>query len=203
MEDGADQDKVLLGLVWPEGPVVEALAEAMHDVQVMRDPQRRQEVLSFVTRRNRAFNPYRNASDNQEIKNFIIASGADDESFDLLLDAIRTYSPRDDPDFSRLEKVVNGLLPRAALTKGELSELLALEPDKIAWADLLAAGMQRALTADFIGRQGREVNPGSVREVALFLLNATPHRRGCVGCCALLTGWPRWRRSPAIRQILQ
>ena len=181
MEGGADQDNVLLGLVGSPGPLIEELAEAMYDVQAMSDPRSRQQVLRLVTRQNRAFTPDRSSSDNQEIKNFIIACSADDESFDLLLDAIRTYSPRDDPDFSTLEMVVKTRLPRAALTKGELSELLALEPDTIAQAQQLAAGMQRARPPDF-GRGGRD-NPGSVREAALSLLDAGSPQEGL---CRLL-----------------
>jgi|SRR6266568_1237666 len=122
MQDGADQQGVLLRLVSLPPDDVRKLAEAMSDMPVMSSPNGRQQVFDLVKQRNRAFRPRRSDRDIQEITNFIDACRRDDESFDLLLDVIETYTPRDDPKLHELKDLVDTLLPRALLTKGELRE---------------------------------------------------------------------------------
>ena len=174
MTQGTGQDGVLLGLVWLATDGLSRLADAMSNVPVMRSPDSRQSVLDMVRKRNRAFAPSRSDRDLEEIKNFIVACQADDESFDLLLEAIEIYTPRDDPDLFTLKNLANTLLRRAALTKSELRELLALEPDQIATADQLIAGIRRARP----GSARSDIDPRNVREAALLLLDDPSPRQG-------------------------
>lgn len=176
MADGADQDRVLLGLVWREGDTVERLADAMCGIQAMRSPNGRQQVLDLV-RAESVFNPRRSDRDLMEISNFIEACRDDDESFDRLLKAISTYAGESDPGYCTLQKLVKTLLPRAELTKGELRELLALEPDEIAYdRGQLAVGI-RVAWPQSVGRQGRD-NPCNVREAVLLLLDSSSPKEG-------------------------
>ena len=172
-----DQDGVVLGLVWPAAESVRRIADAMADVAAMRAPDLRQQVLTWVKQRNRAFDPCRSNRDLEEITNFIVACRDDDESFDLLLEAIELYSASDDPKLLRLQELVDTLLPRAALTKGELRELLALEPGRVAKPKQLAAGIRR-VRPEPAGREGRDIQPSDVREAALFLLDAPSAEKG-------------------------
>lgn len=176
------QDRVLLGLVCPKPDLIKALADAMYELQAMRSPNRRQQVLEWVRARDRAFDPPRSDRDMVEIKNFIIACGADDESFDLLLEAIEVFTPDDDPNLLRLKDMVNRLLLRSALKKSELRELLALEPDEIVTTDQLGIGIERARPA-LIAHSGGGSTPGCVREAALLLLNGRATEEGL---CPLL-----------------
>jgi vWA-MoxR associated protein C-terminal domain/Effector-associated domain 2 len=182
MRDRPDRTRVLLGLLWPAADTVKRLADAMYEVQVMRDPRSRQQVLEHIKKRNPAFDPPRSNRDTDEIINFIVACGADDESFDLLLEAIEIYTPEDDPSLNTLREMAATVLLRTALTKDQLRELLALDPDNIARASQLAAGIRRARPGPS-ARQGRGVNPGNVREAALFLLDTSPPEEGL---CRLL-----------------
>lgn len=173
----AARDRVLLGLVWPTGDSVAKIADAMSGVAAMSNPDLRQQVLEFVKAQDRTFNPLRDRIDITEITNFIVACRASEDSFDLLLEAIKMYPPEDDQALLELTNVVTALLPRAALTKGELRELLALEPDNIAGSDLLNTGIRRA-RPEPVSREGRDVHPRNVREAALFLLDSTSPEKG-------------------------
>ena len=159
---------VLLGLVKPRSDTVDRLANAMVKLDVMNEPTSRQQVIRWVMNRNPAFNPSRDPTDWKEIINLIEACGADDESFDLLLEAIELYTDAGDPRLSDLQDQVTSLLRRAALTKRELSELLALESNRVVAVGQLAAGIRRV----WPGAVGlNERRPGNVREAALFLLD--------------------------------
>jgi hypothetical protein len=177
MAGRGDQDGVVLGLVWPVADSLKRIADAMVDVPAMSAPQLRQQVLTFVKQRNRAFDPPHNNRDLVEVTNFIVACRNDDESFDLLLEAIELYTPSDDPKLLELQQLVDTLLPRAALTKGELRELLALEPDQVAKPKQLAAGIRR-VRPDPASRESRDIRPGNVREAALLLLDAPSAEKG-------------------------
>src|SRR2546421_11696748 len=83
MAGRGDQDGVVLGLVWPAAESVRRIADAMADVAAMRAPDLRQQMLTWVKQRNRAFDPRRSNRDLEEITNFIVACRDDDESFDL------------------------------------------------------------------------------------------------------------------------
>jgi hypothetical protein len=172
-----DQDGVVLGLVWPAADSVRRIADAMADVAAMRAPDLRQQVLTWVKRGNRAFDPRRSNRDLEEITNFIVACRDDDESFDLLLEAIELYSASDDPKLLELQELVDTLLPRAALTKGELRELLALEPGRVAKPKQLVAGIRR-VRPEPASRESRDIHPGDVREAVLFLLDAPSAEKG-------------------------
>jgi hypothetical protein len=177
MGEGTAEDRVLLGLLWPTRDKVIRIADAMSGVAAMNSPDQRQQVLEFVKGRDRAFNPARSNIDMNEITNFIIACGADEDSFDLLLEAIGIYTPEDDPALLELVNLVTTLMPRAALTKAELRELLALEPDGIARPELLNTGIRRA-RPEPVSREGRDVKPENVREAALFLLDSRSPEKG-------------------------
>jgi hypothetical protein len=177
MRDRPDHERVLLGLLWSAADDVKKLADAMFDVQAMSAPHRRQEVFEYIKKRNRTFNPRRSDRDIAEITSFIEACRDDDESFDLLLEAIEVYTSKDDPGLGRLMNAVAPLLLRAALTKDELRELLALAPDKIVQAGQLAAGIRTA-RPEPAAREGRDINPVNVRQAALFLLNASSPDEG-------------------------
>lgn len=179
MAGRGDQDGVVLGLVWPAAESVRRIVDAMADVAAMRAPDLRQQVLTWVKQRNRAFDPRRSNRDLEEITNFIVACRDDDESFDLLLEAIELYSASDDPKLLELQELVDTLLPRAALTKRELHELLALEPGRVAKPKQLATGIRRA-RPEPAGRESRDIRPGDVREAALFLLDAPSAEKGLV-----------------------
>jgi len=156
---------------------VRKIANAMADVAAMRNPDLRQQVLTWVKQRNRAFDPRRSNRDLEEITNFIVACRDDDESFDLLLEAIELYTASDDPRLLDLQELVDTLLPRAALTKGELRELLALEPGQVAKPKQLATGIRR-VRPEPASRESRDIRPGDVREAALFLLDAPSAEKG-------------------------
>lgn len=177
MRDRPDRDRVLLGLFWSAAGDVREIADAMFDVQAMSAPNRRQEVLEYIRDRNRAFDPRRSDRDVAEITSFIEACREDDESFDLLLEAIEVYTAKDDPGLASLMNTVAPLLLRAALTKGELRELLALDPDKIVQAGQLSAGIRTA-RPEPAARESRDINPANVRQAALFLLNASSPDEG-------------------------
>ena len=176
-----DRDRVLLGLVWPASDTVKRLATAMYQTQAMRTREGRQLVLDFVQKHQMAFDPPRSNTGLDDVIGFINACGNDDESFDLLLEAIWVRTDDNDPDLFRLEKLVNGLLPRAALTKDELRDLLALKPHEIAKGHL-GSGIRRARPGR-IAREGRDIEPENVREAALFLLDGPPAEEGL---CRLL-----------------
>ena len=177
MRDEAGQRGVLLRLVSLASDNVKKLATAMSRLQVMRSPNSRQQVLDWVTERNPDFHPSRSNRDLEEITSFIRACKTDDESFDLLLEAIEMYSPGDDPDLSELKKLVNELLPRAALTKEEFKGFLALKPDTIVGRDKLAVGIRKALPAE-ASREGRDLNPANAREAMLLILDAPSPTEG-------------------------
>jgi hypothetical protein len=178
MGDRTARDRVLLGLAWPTADNVAKIADAMSGLAAMSSPDQRQKVFEFVNERDRAFQPDRNRVDLTEITNFILACGADEECFDLMLDAIEMDTPADDPELLELKNLVNMLLPRAALTKNELRELLALGPDRIATTtDLLGTGIRRA-RPERIAREGRDIEPGNVRKVALLLLDSLQAEKG-------------------------
>jgi len=179
MAGRGDQDGVVLGLVWPAAESVRRIADAMADVAAMRAPDLRQQVLTWVKQRNRAFDPRRSNRDLEEITNFIVACRDDDESFDLLLEAIELYSASDDPKLLELQQLAATLLPRAALTKGELRGLLALEPGQVAKPKQLATGIRR-VRPEPASRESRDIRPGDVREAALFLLDAPSAEKGLV-----------------------
>jgi hypothetical protein len=174
-----NQNGVVLGLVWPAADSVRRIADAMADVAAMRVPDLRQQVLTWVKQRNRAFDPPRSNRDLEEITNFILACRDDDESFDLLLEAIELYTASDDPKLLELQELVDTLLPRAALNKGELHELLALEPGQVAKPKQLAAGIRR-VRPEPASRESRDIQPRDVREAALFLLDAPSAEKGLV-----------------------
>lgn len=177
MVDEAGQRGVLLRLVSLTGDETRSLADAMFGMRVMRSPQGRQQILEFVKERNHAFNPHRSAVDIEEINNFIVACRADDESFDLLLEAIETRTPRDDPDLYRLQKLVATLLPRALVTSRELRELLALKPGTVVGPDQLAVGTGKAIRGQ-TANEGHGCEPTNVREAMLFLLDAPSPEEG-------------------------
>src|SRR5215471_3206790 len=177
MGDEAGQRGVLLRLVSLTGDDIRSLADAMFAVQVMRSPNGRQQVLEFVKKRNHAFNPPRSPIDMEEINNFIAACRADDESFDLLLEAIETNTPRDDLDLHRLRKLVKELLPRALVTGKELRDLLALKPGTDVVPGQLAVLMEKAIYGHARnGDCGRE--PADIREAMLLLLDAHSPEEG-------------------------
>lgn len=177
MAGSGDQDGVLLGLAWPAADSLKRIADAMVDVPAMSTPHRRQQVLTFVKRRNRAFDPPHSDRDLEEVTSFIVACRDDDESFDLLLEAIELYSANDDPKLTELRQLVDTLLPRSVLTKGELRELLALEPGRAVKPKQLAIGIRR-VRPEPVGRESRDIRPGDVREAALFLLDAPSAEKG-------------------------
>jgi hypothetical protein len=179
MAGSGNQDGVLLGLVWPAADSVKRIANVMADVPAMSTPNRRQQVLAFVKQQNRAFDPPHSDRDLEEVTSFIIACRDDDESFDLLLEAIELYTTSDDPKLLELRQLVDTLLPRAVLTKGELHELLALEPGRVAKSKQLATGIRR-VRPEPVGRESRDIRPGDVREAALFLLDAPTAEKGLV-----------------------
>jgi hypothetical protein len=177
MGDEAGQRGVLLRLISLTSGEIRSLAEAMFAVPVVRSPHGRQQVLEFVKERNPAFNPHRSDVDTEEISNFIIACRADDESFDLLLEAIETRTSRDYPNFNRLQKLVAELLPRALVTAGELREVLALEPSTVVGPGQLAVGMQKAIYGH-TGNRDCDLKPANVREATLLLLDAPSPEEG-------------------------
>jgi hypothetical protein len=130
-----------------------------------------------VKERNPAFNPHRSNVDTDEISNFIIACRADDESFDLLIEGIETYAPRDHPSLYRLHRVVEELLPRALVTAGELRELLALKPGTVVGPNQLAVGMQKAIYGH-TGNGDCGFKSANVREAMLLLLDAPSPEEG-------------------------
>jgi hypothetical protein len=170
MGDEAGQRGVLPRLVSLTGDEIRSLAEAMRAVPVMRSPNSRQQVLDYVNERNRAFNPRHSAVDLEEINNFIVACRADDESFDLLLEAIGVYASRDDPKLYDLKKLAARLLPHALVTCRELRELLALKPGMGAGPGLLAVGMRIAIYGQ-AGNGDCDLEPADVREAMLLLLD--------------------------------
>ena len=177
MGDEAGQGGVRLRLVSLTGGEIRSLADAMFAVSAVRSPHSRQQVLEFVKERNPDFNPRRSDVDTKEIINFIIACQADDESFDLLLEAIETRTSRDDPDLYRLQKLVGELLPRALVTAGELRELLALKPSTVAGPGPLAVGMQKAIYGH-TGNGDCGLRPANVRKAMLLLLDAPSPEEG-------------------------
>jgi vWA-MoxR associated protein C-terminal domain/Effector-associated domain 2 len=205
MSAGWDQDGVLLGLVKPHSDTVDRLANAMVKLDVMNEPRDRRQVIRWVMDRNPAFRPSNDPTDWKEIVNLIEACGADDESFDLLLEAIELYTDAGDQRLSDLQGQVASLLRRAALTKSELSELLALEPDTVVRAEQLARGIRRVWPG-VVGLEERR--PGDVREAALFLLDypdtAQGLRRllGFVNWLAEAAGVYEAEGSPLVGQLL-
>jgi hypothetical protein len=123
-----------------------------------------------VKERNPAFDPRRSDVDTDEIINFITACRADDESFDLLIEAIETRTSRDYPNLYRLQVLVEELLPRALVTAGELRELLALAPSTGVRPVQLAVGMRKAIYGH-AGNGVRGLKPVNVREAMLLLLD--------------------------------
>jgi hypothetical protein len=174
-----DHDRVPLRLAWLSTDSVKELADSMSEIQVMRDQHSRQQVVERVKAGNRAFDPPRSRRDFEDINNLITACQADDESFDLLLEAIEIYTPPDDPGLPRLKNLVTRLLPRAAITKGELQKLLALKPDEIVNAGQLESGIRKSLP-ELTGDRGSAFKPDNVRQAALFLLDAPSAEDGLV-----------------------
>ena len=170
MGDEAGQRGVLPRLVSLTGDEIESLTDAMVAVPVMGSPNGRQQVLKFVKKRNRAFNPRRSDVDREEVNNFIVACRADDGSFDLLLEAIGTWASHDDPDLYCLKKLAAKLLPHALVTGRELGELLALKPGMGAGPGQLAVGMRKAIYGQ-VGNEDCDLEPADVREAMLLLLD--------------------------------
>ena len=170
MGDEAGPRGVRPQLVSLAGGEIKSLANAMFSVPTMRSPNSRQQVLEFVKERNTGFNPHRSDVDTTEISNFIRACQADEESFDLLLEAIEARTSPDDPDLLRLRTLAAELLPRALVTAHELRQMLALKPSTVSGPDVLAFGMQIAMyghTGD--GYRGRK--PANARKAMHLLLD--------------------------------
>jgi hypothetical protein len=171
------QRGVLLRLVSLTGDEIRSLADAMVAVPVMRSPNSRQQVLEFVKERNRTFDPRRSDRDTVDVVNLITACQADDESFDLLLEAIETRTSRDDPKLYKLKQLIETLLPRALLTAEELRELLVLNPDTVAGPDKLAVGMRRAVRGQ-TSPGSSDFKPSNIREAMLLLLDGPSPEEG-------------------------
>lgn len=184
------RDGVLLGLVKPHSDTVSRLVHAMTRLQVMNDPTTRQQVIAWVMERNPGFDPCRDPTAQGDIANLIKASGADDESFDLLLEGIELHTGEGDLKLSALQGQVESLLARAALTKRELRALLALQPDTVVRADQLAGGIRRVWPG-LVGLEERR--PGNVREAALFLLDYPDAAQGL----RRLLGFVNWLAEAA------
>jgi hypothetical protein len=169
-------DCVLAGLRFLKSESLEELADAMLEVSQMASRAGRDQVFDRVRHRSRGFSPVRNDRDAVDVRNFIIACGEDDTSFDELLDAIATWTGGDDPGLIALLGLVPMLLPRAPLTKTELRDLLALHPDRALTGDELARGL-RCAWPDWDGSDDYPL-PGDVREAVLLLLNVSSADEG-------------------------
>ena len=165
-----ERDGVLTGLRFMPPERLSELADVMLEIQTLQSPNGRQAVYALTRQWHPGFKPERSNVDHEEVSNFILACQGDDASFDYLLEAISTRAAGD-PDLSVLLDRVETLLPRAALTKGELRGLLALDPDRVAPGQLLAAGMRQACP-DW-SDPGRYRLAANVREAVLLLLDAS------------------------------
>jgi hypothetical protein len=164
---------VLTGLSFLSAEGKRDLVDAMLNIQVMRWPQERQQILDEITQNNPDFQPERSAVDHIEVLNFIEACRNDEESFDLLLDAIEMRAGEGDMSLEMLHEVVLAMLPRSGLLKSELRDLLALEPDSVITGAGLTPGLRLTWPEWSASHVSGGARPKDVREAVLLLLNAS------------------------------
>jgi hypothetical protein len=124
---------------------------------------------------NSGFDPAYSSNDREAVASLVTACRDDHRSFDQLLDAIAIVA-QGTPELSRLLAEVNSLLPRAALTKAELSALLALDPDRAVTPADLTRGI-RSICPDWADT-GRYQALRGLSHAVLTLLDASSVQDG-------------------------